>query len=119
MHGLPHAGKIANDRLIKHLEQRGHHQAKHTHGLFHHKDNGAQFCLVVDNFGVKHTNKKGVEHLAKCLGKLCKATIDWTSKKILGLVLDWDHIERTIKLSMPGHILMALLQFIHPMPTKP
>ena len=119
MCGLPHAGKIANDRLVKHLEQHSHHQAKHTHGLFHHNNNSAQFCLAVDNFGVKCTNKKGAEHLAKCLGKLCEATIDWTGTKFLGLTLNWNHSKHTVELSMPGCIIKALLRFVHPSPTAP
>jgi hypothetical protein len=36
MHGLLHAGNIANDRLVQHLHLRGYQQAKHTHDLFTH-----------------------------------------------------------------------------------
>jgi hypothetical protein len=63
MYGLPQAGKIANDRLIKHLAKHGYEQAQHTHGLFTHKTNGGVFTLVVDDFGVKYVGRENAEHL--------------------------------------------------------
>jgi hypothetical protein len=32
MYELPHAGKIANDRLVKHLTEHGYVQTTHIHG---------------------------------------------------------------------------------------
>ena len=70
MYGLPHAGKIANDRLIKHLVEHGYVQAKHTHGLFTRESRkGLMFSLVIDDFGVYQTRRCRSlgEHIAKSL----------------------------------------------------
>lgn len=47
---------VSNDRLVQHLARFGCRPAKHTSGLFIHDTNSVTFALVVDNFGVKHTD---------------------------------------------------------------
>jgi hypothetical protein len=37
LYGLPQAGLLANERLVKHLSTYGYYPAKHTPGLFRHK----------------------------------------------------------------------------------
>jgi hypothetical protein len=44
MYGLPQAGRLANDRLVEHLNTHGYHQAKHTHGLFTHDTHPCPRC---------------------------------------------------------------------------
>jgi hypothetical protein len=51
--GLPQNGKLANDRLVKHLTQYSHVQAKHTPSLFTHTTSPIIFSLFVDDFGVQ------------------------------------------------------------------
>jgi hypothetical protein len=58
MYGLPQAGILANNRLVKHLATFGYSPAKHTPGLFHHATRPISFCLVVDDFGVKYVGRK-------------------------------------------------------------
>jgi hypothetical protein len=36
MYGLPQAGILANQRLVKHLQEHGYHPTPHTPGLFRH-----------------------------------------------------------------------------------
>lgn len=64
MHGLPQAGCIANDALVLHLAQHGHHQSKLIPGLFHHEQRKVSFCLVV---GIKHVSKENAKHLINAL----------------------------------------------------
>ena len=56
MYGLPHAGKIANERLMHHLKPYGYAPVKHTPGLWAHATRNIMFTLVVDDFGIKYTN---------------------------------------------------------------
>jgi hypothetical protein len=118
MYGLPQAGKIANDRLVKHLAKHGYKQAQHTHGLFTHKTNGVVFTLVVDNFGVKYVGRENDEHLMDLLRKIYSITADWTGSKHIGLTLKWDYEARTCDLSMPDYIGKALQRFEVPTPTR-
>ena len=62
MYGLPQAGLLAHQRLIKHLAAHGYIQTQ-TACLFAHTSNGTVFTLVVDDFGVKYTTRAGADHL--------------------------------------------------------
>jgi hypothetical protein len=58
MYGRPQAGKLANDRLQKYLAPLGYEPCAHTHGLWRRDTNSDLiFTLVVDDFGVRYTNK--------------------------------------------------------------
>ena len=63
MYGLPQAGKLAQDRLSKSLNEVGYYQSKITPGYWKHAWRPISFTLVVDNFGVKYINKADVQHL--------------------------------------------------------
>jgi hypothetical protein len=119
MYGLPQAGIIANERLVKHLLAHGYKQAKHTPGLFNHVTRPLTFCLTVDDFGVKYTNKEDVDHLISTLRILYKISIDWTGADYCGLKLAWDYSNRTVDISIPGYIERALHKFQHPDTTRP
>jgi hypothetical protein len=110
MYGLPQAGLLAQQRLITHLNQHGYLQT-HTTCLFRHKSNGTTFSLVVDDFGVKYTDKAGADHLITTLQALYTITIDWTGSKYLGFSIEFDYTQRTVTLSMPGYISKALQRF--------
>ena len=120
MYGLKEAGAIANQKLVPILAKAGYRQSKHTPGLFKHETKDICFCLVVDDFGVKYTNREDVEHLMKTLTDAqYKITTDWEGKQFCGMQLKWDSTHRTLELSMPGYIEKALQRFAHPPPTKP
>ena len=75
MYGLPQAGLLAQQRLLQHLAMHGYNQTD-TSCHFRHKSNGTVFSLVVDDFGVKYTDKKGVDHLIHTLKMLYPITVD-------------------------------------------
>jgi hypothetical protein len=119
MYGLPQAGLIAYERLVKHLATYGYCPARHTDGLWTHKTRPILFSLVVDDFGVKTVGKEHADHLLAALRDLYSVTVDWTGGKYLGLTLKWDYAARTCDVSMPDYIATALHRFQHPHPTKP
>jgi hypothetical protein len=119
MYGLPQAGRLANDRLTKILEPHGYRPCPITPGLWRHDTNRIVFTLVVDDFGIKYTDKKDVDHLMTVLQEHYQLTTDWEGKRYCGLTIDWDYDARTCDISMPGYIERALQRFQHPQPTRP
>ena len=69
------------------------------------------FTLVVDDFGVKLTNKQDAEYLVEALKDLYPITVDWIGNKYLGLILTWDYTLHHVDISMPGYVSAALLNF--------
>ena len=67
MYGLKQAGKIANDQLKKIFAPHGYRPTR-TPGLWKHDNKPISFTLIVDDFGVKYTNKKDAQDLMKILG---------------------------------------------------
>ena len=110
MYGLPQAGLLAQNRLIHHLAAHGYHQTTTT-CLFRHVDNGTDFTLVVDDFGVKYATKEGALHLIATLQKLYVITIDWTGSKYLGFTITFNHDDHYVDISMPGYIEKVLQRF--------
>ena len=112
IYGLPQAGILAQDRLIKHLAAHGYHQAQHTPCLFKHESNSVSFTLVVDDFGIKYTNDADADHLLKSLRELYIMTEDRAHKqKYVGITIDHDRQNHTIELSMPGYVPKAITRF--------
>jgi hypothetical protein len=77
------------------------------------------FTLVVDNFGIRYTNKQDVEALIAIINKEYKCSQDWTGNRYIGLTLNWNYEIHYIDLSMPRYIACALQRFVHPMPRRP
>ena len=118
IYGLPQAGKLANEQLIRHLEPFGYAPCPHTAGLWTHKERDISFLLVVDDFAIKYTQRTDVEHLLDALKTGYKMSVDWTAERYCGLILKWDYDKRTCDISMPGYIERALTRFRHPFPTE-
>jgi hypothetical protein len=90
LYGLVQSGILSQNRLIKHLNTNGYHQAKHTPCLFTHESNGHAFTLVVDDFLVKSNSKASQQHLIDTLKQLYVITIDKSSKqKYIGITIDY------------------------------
>eukprot|EP00957_Ditylum_brightwellii_P173694 13224641-Ditylum_brightwellii.AAC.1 len=53
------------------------------------------------------------------LRELYQITVDWDGKLFGGISLQWDYVNRTVDLSMPGYIEQALLKFQHSAPHQP
>lgn len=118
MYGLPQAGQLAYERLVKHLRPYGYAPARHTPGLWTHVSRPILFSLVVDDFGIKTVGRQHAEHLLGALRDLYSVTVDWSGTKYLGLTLAWDYQLRFCDLSMPGYVEAALLRFQHPHPKR-
>ena len=73
-------GKIAQDDLVKHLQQHEYVQAKHTYGYFTHNIRDISFTLVVDNFDIKYTNKQYRGHLIKIMQLKYKFKVNFEVK---------------------------------------
>ena len=119
MYGLPQAGIIAQDLLTKQLHKAGYSQSTVTPGYWQHNWRPISSTLVVDDFGVKYTNKEDVEHLISVLKQDYGIDTDWEGTRYLGLTLDWDYTKRKVHLSMPGYIENVLVCFGHEPPDKP
>jgi hypothetical protein len=120
MYGLPQAGKLANNQLIAALVPFGYQPVPLTAGLWQHQTRHITFCLVVDNFGVKYTNKDDANHLLESLQECnYKLSTDWTGSRYCGLTIQWDYENCTCNISMPGYITRALNRFLHPAPKHP
>ena len=118
MYGLKQSGMLANKELKKVLAKAGYFPSAHTPGLFAHKTRPISFTLVVDDFGVKYINKADALHLEKTISDHYPMKSDWTGDRYIGIDLNWDYTNRTVKLSMKGYVKKALLQFQHKDPTR-
>ena len=74
MYGLPQAGRIAYDQLVKHLATAGYVRAGKTPGLFKYITRSTQFILVVDDFGIKFQSEADLQHLLEHLAKKYRVT---------------------------------------------
>ncbi|KAI2503216.1 Reverse transcriptase (RNA-dependent DNA polymerase) [Fragilaria crotonensis] len=120
MYGLPQAGRLANDQLIKFMAPHGYHPVALTPGLWKHSSRDIVFSLVVvDDFGIRYTSQADTDHLITTLERHYQVSVDWTGTRYCGLTLTWDYVRRTCDLSMPGYIARALQRFQHVAPPKP
>jgi hypothetical protein len=111
IYGLPQAGKLAQDRLIKHLADAGYVQADNTACLFRHVSRPVWFTLVVDDFGIKYRGKQHAQHLIDTLTELYELHTDWTGAKYVGLDIAFNKAEKTVSISMEQYVQRALARF--------
>ena len=67
MYRLPQADKLANKKLKLLLQANNHYPTEHTPECWTYTHKDIYFSLVVDDFGVKYTNKSDVHKLMKFL----------------------------------------------------
>jgi hypothetical protein len=108
--GHPLAGKLSEDQLIPRLAAAGYHQTQ-IPCLFRHITRPIQFTLIVDDFGVKYTNREDAEHLLATLELYHKVRVDWDGHNFIGYQIDHDRDARTLTLSMPGYIERVIHRF--------
>ena len=109
IYGLPQAGKLAQDRLVAHLETHEYIQCVNTPCLFVHRSNGVAFTLVVDDFLIKFKQRSAAEHLLSALRELYTITTDFSAKqKYVGITLDYNKKKRYIDMSIPGYVEKAI-----------
>ena len=112
-YGLKQSGKIAHDDLVKHLNKHDYVQAEHTDGLFTQKLCDISFTLVIDDLGIKYTNKNDVNHLNSIMRSKYKFKVDFDAKQYIGVYLKWDYIKRQVIYSMDGYVRNALEELKH------
>ena len=56
------------------MKKHGFHQAKHTQGFFKHESRDILFTMVVDDLGIKYTNKADVDYLITSLEEVYTMT---------------------------------------------
>jgi hypothetical protein len=70
MYGLPKVGILDYEQLVAHLVKHDYAPGPHTPGLWKRSTRDITFCLVVDDLGVKYTDKADVKHLLNALREL-------------------------------------------------
>jgi hypothetical protein len=119
MYGLPQAGIITIQLLKKRLANYGYFELPHTPGLWRHATKPVQFCLVVDDFGIKYVGRENLKHLLNALKEFYEVSTDYDGSLYVGITIEWDYVNRTCDISMPGYVKKQLLKYKHPMPSKP
>ncbi len=118
MYGLPQAGILANQLLEKRLATKGYYQCQHTPGLWRHVWHNINFCLVVDDFGIKVTNMHDMDHPNNALKEHYTVAVDLTSSLFLAYNSP-GNMRKDIDCHMPGYINKALTKYQHPKPVTP
>jgi hypothetical protein len=111
--GLPQAGILPNKRLCRKLAPFAYFESTNTPGLWPQESKPITFTIVIDNFGVKYVNKANVDHLLSSITQMYKLTKDWTGNLYHGITLNWDYVNRTVDISMPGYIKQKFQEYEH------
>ena len=106
--GLKQAARLANERLLHHLAPYGYAPLQNIPSLWKHESNGILYSLVVGDFGIKSTSDLATSHQIQALRDKYQITVDPSSTKFLGFVLDWNYSTRKVYLSMPHYVQHAL-----------
>ncbi len=118
-YGLPQLGILANNLLQSCLEVEGHYESASTPGLWCHKWRPIQFCLIVDDFGVKYVGIQHFNHLLDLLKKYHGVQFNIAGDKFAGINIKWDYAGWRCRISMEGYIETLIIKFKHLCPTKP
>ena len=119
MYGLKQAAILAFNQLEENLAPHGYRPIPNTVGMWRHESRPIQFCLCVDDFGIKYVNKDDADHLVSALKSHYNITIDWTGRNYCGLTLTWNYQDRHVDISMPGYIEKLLHRLKHTKPRQP
>ena len=90
MYRIVWSGCIANNDLQKHLIKYGYYPTDRTPGLWKYQTKSISFTLVVDDFGIKYTNKDNINHLFEAIKDKYPLKIDWDGTKYVGIDLEWN-----------------------------
>ena len=111
MYGLAQAGRLAQDRMVPHLAKHGYLQSTETPMLFKHATRPIAFTLIVDDFGIKYTDRADAEHLHAALRELYVITVDWSGDQYIGLHINHDKKAHIITISIPDYVNKAIKRF--------
>lgn len=111
IYGLPQAGRLAQEKLVKHLAKHGYTASDDTSCLFSHVSRPSKFTLVVDDFAIKYNSDADLDHLLDALREDYVITVDREIKKYVGMTVVFDREANTVSLSMPDYVMKALRRF--------
>jgi hypothetical protein len=60
------------------------------------------FTLVLDDFGIRYTNKQDVDNLIAIINKEYKCSQDWTGNRYIGFTLIWNYENTTLISQCPA-----------------
>lgn len=66
-------------------------QQKEHQDYWKYKSKLISFILVVDNFGVKYTNKNDIDYLLESIKAQHPLNTDWIGSKYIRIDLDWNY----------------------------
>jgi hypothetical protein len=98
---------------VTHLATHGYAPCTHTPGLWTHTTRDIHFCLVVDNFGIKYTERTDADYLLAALQELHEVTTNWSGTLFLDTTIAWDYHRGTVDISLPGYVAKAIKRFQH------
>ena len=114
MFGLGNAGLLSKQRLDTILAKRGYHEDELVPCMYRHIKYRTTFCLVVDDFAVKHFGAAAKKHLVDTLENAGYVmTIDHEGKKFVGLTIDYNRPQRRITISIPDYAQKILTRYAH------
>mmetsp|Transcript_11265 Transcript_11265/g.15885 ORF Transcript_11265/g.15885 Transcript_11265/m.15885 type:complete len:463 (+) Transcript_11265:115-1503(+) len=119
MYRLKQAAILAYNNLVSKLETYGYKPVFHNLTIWTHTLCHTQFCLCVDDFGVKYYNKDDGNHLINSLKHNYNVTVDWDGRHFCGFTFEWEYKKGYVNVSMPGYIKDVLKRFNHPLPSRP
>jgi hypothetical protein len=110
---LLQAGILANKCLCHKLTPFGYYESTNTPGLWCHESKPITFTLVVNNFGVKFVNKADVDHLISSIKQMYNLMEDWMGNLYCGIMRQWDYVNQSVNISMPGYTKKKLQEYKH------
>lgn len=112
LYGMPQAGRLAQQDLVRILKTGGYTMSPTTPCLFTHPARKIKFLVWVDDFFITYPrgDRSDVEHLMSVLSQLYEYKIDWTGSSYLGLTLHHDRARKTFTVSLPGYITRMLAE---------
>ena len=113
MYRFSQVGRLAYEDLKSHITIYGYNLVKFIPGLWKYKSNNVSFTLVVDDFGLKYTNIKWLNHFINALKSKYVIIINITGNLHIGVTLQWNYKDSKIHYSMPGYLLWLLQRLLH------
>jgi hypothetical protein len=102
MPGFLQAGLRACEHVTSLLLKHGYYQTQPC--MFTHNTDPTFFALVVDDYGVKHTDRVHFDRLVACSSQKCHVKAHPIASSFLGMTIAHDRTARTITTSVPNYI---------------
>ena len=71
------------------------------------------FVLVVDDFGIKYSSPKDLNHFLNALHDIYSISVDMSGLHYVGLDINWNYKYKYVDISMPHYIPDLLQQLVY------